>query len=242
MTMTETNPDIPTQAVFERVVARPVATPALHHTRLVHVRWRAPQQADRLVQVYVNRRLSAVTRRSAQREAWLVLDPALHHEIELLAVAPASSAQDHAALLQGPIPRTTPAVELALLRDVAQPIDARVRVTANDAADAACAPLFSGRAARAGFGAVFGEGGFGYDAATGPGLGLGELGLGPLGVDGAALRYRDAALPSGAATLDLTLTSPAGEHTCLDLERTIDRLPAPPRDLALNADLQLTWS
>lgn len=240
--MTTTSQYNPTQAVFERVVARPVAPPDTQHGRLVHVLWVAPQQGDRLVQLYVNGRLAEVSRSSADRAAWLLLDPSSHHEIELLAVDRADATLDLSARLAGhPVP-TMPAVDLALLRAYEQPIDAAVSIGLESAGIDDRTPLFASDSPRGGFGAVFGEGGFGYDAATGPGLGLGELGYGPLGIDGQALRWRHTALPAGEHAFTVALRTDAGTVSEQTLTRSVARLPDPPTNLALDADLTLTWT
>lgn len=242
--MSEQTTDKPTQAVFERVHARPVSPPDPQHGRLVHLAWSAPEQGDRLVQIYANGELAGTSMSPADREAWLVLDAAAHTQIELLAVTPNDATTPHTDALAGASPPACPAGSFDLTRDAALPIDARLRLTIDDSADALLTPLFPADAARSGFGSVFGEGGFGYDAATGPGLGLGQLGYGPLGTDGDALRWRDRTLGTGDHTLHLALVDAAGRPASeqSDLPLTITRLPDPPAGLALDDDLQLTWT
>ncbi|MEM6257269.1 MAG: hypothetical protein AAGI37_03025 [Planctomycetota bacterium] len=233
-----------TQQVFELVLARPVAAPDLQQGGLVHLLWRAPHQGDRLVQVYLNGRLSGASRSITEREAWLVVDHNGHTEIELLAVSPSAASTDLASELAGVQPATQPSASVTLLRDHGLPVDASVSASVLGHAGRDRAPLFSPTDARGGFGAVFGEGGFGYDAATGPGLGLGELGFGPLGSGGGALRWRNDSLQAGTHTLDLSLNDPAGRPAAesLSLELTIDRLPAPPQDVAVAEPFNLTWT
>lgn len=234
----------PTQDVFDWVFARPVDAPDLQHGRLVHVLWRAPEQGDRLVQFYVNGRLNSSSQSPTDRETWLVLDPHLHHEIELLAVSPSCANRPLDESLGGAEPGTSPYASIALLRDYDLPVDATVRVAVDGQIAAEASPLFADDAARGGFGAVFGEGGFGFDASTGPGLGGGELGFGPLGVDGDTLRWRDDTLPAGDHTLCLSLSDAAGQPAALDLETgvSISRLPSPPTSVAMGSDLTLTWT
>lgn len=234
----------PTQAVFERVLARPVDAPDLHHGRLVHIMWLAPQQGDRLVQFYLNRRLSCNSRSTTQRDAWLIVDPDKHTQIELLAVCPAESSVDRSELLAGIAPATQPGASLQLLRDVSMPIASVVAIKPGSASVADRSPLFSPSDPRGGFGAVFGEGGFGYDASTGPGLGLGALGYGPLGTDGDALSWFNDALPEGVNTLALSLEDRTGQTRSQEqsVAIEIDRLPTPPDEVALNDDFQLTWT
>lgn len=241
--MTEQISNIPTQDVFERVIARPVAAPALHHHRLVHVSWVAPQQGHRLVQVYTNGQFATRSTSVTQREAWLMLDGAIHQQIELLAVAPQSVAIDYSGVLEAQA-LTAPAVSFAVMRDYAQPLAAVLSVEVDRMGDPDRIALFEPGDARGGFGAVFGQGGFGFDASVGPGLGLGELGYGPLGLDGRALRWRHDQLDPGEHTIDLTLGSPGGASTQVlaSLDRFTSRLAEAPADFTLQPDLTLTWT
>lgn len=241
MTLTDTHNA--TQQVFDLVLARPVDSPDLQHGRLIHLMWRAPEQGQRLVQFYLNGQLSGSSRSITQREAWLVVDHDQHIQVELIAVSPASATIDLASVLAGIEPATQPTASLTVLRDLSLPVDTTLGV-AVDGGVAERVSLFSPADARGGFGAVFGEGGFGYDTSTGPGLGLGELGYGPLGSDGDALRWRDATLATGLRTIDLSLNDQAGSPAAQDLELdfAIDRLPAAPGGVALNDELQLTWT
>lgn len=240
--MTLTDQHNATQQVFELALARPVDAPDLQHGRLIHLMWRAPEQGERLVQFYLNGQLSGASASITQREAWLVVDHEQHAQIELLAVSPAYATVDLASVLSGVEPRTTPAASLTILRDLSLPVDTVLRVAVEGKQDRV--HLFSPSDARGGFGAVFGEGGFGYDASTGPGLGLGELGYGPLGSDGFALRWRGENLPRGINTVDLLLEDQAGQAAAQPMspDLSIDRLPDPPSDVALNEELKLTWT
>ena len=233
----------PNQQVFDRVLARRAAPPDPLHGRLVHLSWSAPQQGARLVQWYVNGVWAGVSASPGDREAWLLVDAGGHQQIELLAVDPADAATPSPALLAGVDPPTAPAASALVLRDNALPIDAWLSV-AVDGGEPQRTPLFAADAPRGGFGAVFGEGGFGYDASTGPGLGRGQLGDGPLGTDGDALGWRDDTLPTGAHQLRLALQTPVGDP--LSAERTMDftitRLPDPPTAVTLTADFLLTWT
>lgn len=239
MSLSNTNP---TQAIFERVVVRAVTSPDLQQGRLIHVLWVAPNQGDRLVQLYCNGQLVSVSASTGEREAWLLLDPSTHHEVELLAVDPSDAAVDGSHLLSGNEASTRTAAELALLRDYDLPIDSVLTVESASAGVIDPTPLFSRDKPRGGFGAVFGQGGFGYDASTGPGLGIGELGFGPLGVDGIALRWRNDALPTGDYSIDLSLDSDAGQAFGDSISRAITRLPDPPGNVSLSSDLKLTWT
>jgi hypothetical protein len=242
--MTTPEPPLTTQDVFEFVLARPVREPDGQHGRLVHIAWRAPRQGSRLVQFYLNGQLAGHSSSPTQREAWLVVDHARHTEIELLAVEPKLAAQDRSHHLAGIDPATLSSVSLALLRDVSLPIDSRLEVTDRDTQRTEASDLFTPSDPRGGFGAVFGEGGFGYDASTGPGLGRGQLGYGPLGIDGDAITWRSDAMPPGETAIDLRLTNATGQPAAVDtiLSLTIDRLPEPPRDLRLDDTFELTWT
>ena len=241
--MSQLSPQHPSQQVFEHVLARPVNAPDGQHGRLVHLAWSAPAQGDRLVQFYVNAELAGVSASPTEREAWLVLDTSVHHQIELLAVDPVDAATPSSQLLAGLDPPTQPMAAVGLLRDMRLPIDAQLSISLDEQIPVST-PLFSIDTPRGGFGAVFGEGGFGYDASTGPGLGLGQLGYGPLGTDGDLLRWQDATLSPGTHTLQLALHDTQGQPAAQlqTLNLTINRLPDPPGALALGGDLQLTWT
>lgn len=232
-----------TQQVFERVLARPVAAPDTQQGQLVHLFWQAPEQGERLVQFYLNGHLAGSSLSITQRDAWLVIDHAQHIEVELLAVDPASVTVDLASKLAGLTPTTQPTAAISVLRDLSLPVDTTLTVSV-DAGPADRLALFSPGDARGGFGAVFGEGGFGYDTSTGPGLGLGELGYGPLGSGGDALRWRDETLPIGPHTIDLSLEDQAGRAVAQRMSQpiTIDRLPDAPMAVELTSALYLTWT
>jgi len=242
--MSATTPNNATQDVFDYVLARAVAAPDLQHGRLIHVQWSAPDQDDRLVQLYANNSLAGHTLSPQQRAAWLICQINAPMQIELLAVEPADVGTPWPTRLAGVEPATQPVGLLTLLRDQSLPIDATLSVSIDGGADAEQIALFPADAPRGGFGAVFGQGGFGYDASTGPGLGLGQLGFGPLGADGTALRWRHDTLSPGDHTLDLSLKDSTGRSATADLalDLTISRLPEPATDVALNGDLQLSWT
>jgi|GEM_PF-2423665 len=232
------------QSVIERVIARAVMPPDPQHGQLVHLQWFATLQADRLVQIYANGQLIDHSASSADRDAWLLLPAEEHTQIELLAVAAEYASVPLQGLLAGYDPPTQPVASLALLRDYALPVGTVLCVQSNAQPHADCSPLFSQADARGGFGAVFGEGGFGFEASVGPGLGYGELGYGPLGIDGDALRWREAGLADGPHTLTLSINDSAGNAitTELDIDITIRHLPAPPTNLAFSDDLILSWN
>ena len=237
-------PDNATQDVFELVLARPVAWPDLQHARLVHVQWWAPDQGERLVQLYANGELTASSSSPTQREAWLLTETNGHVQIELLAVRPEDVRTPWPEALAGVEPVVHVDASLTLLRDVALPPDAAVSIRVDEQIDIDTIALFDAHTPRAGYGSVFGTGGFGYDAATGLGLGLGELGYGPLGIDGDALRWRDNSLARGDHTVYVSLLDREGNPAASELERAVSiaRLPEPAGDVVLSPDLQLTWT
>ena len=226
----------PAPDIFELVLARGVATEAGEHESLVHLWWRAPLQGPRVVQVYVDAQLVDATDDPAERERWLVVDRTLPHVVALQAV---DAADAWTPTPLDPIGSAT----LTLLRDERLPVDTRLHVSLDGAA--CCSePVWPSDEHRGGFGALFGMGGFGTDAATGPGLGLGELGLGPLGADNRAWRWRRTGLPAGDHALTVTALDAAGRTVAASLEATltVDRPPPPPLQLSLSPDFTLTWS
>lgn len=241
--MTSTPPLHPTQSIFERVLARQVAAPDNQHGRLVHVLWNASDPGGRLVQLYVNGELAHVCASTIDREAWLLIDGRYHQQIELLAVDPRDAATPSPQSLAGLDPATTPRLSARLLRDASLPIDAQLVVSVDNQL-VTQTPFFASDTPRGGFGAVYGEGGFGYDASIGPGLGLGQLGFGPLGSDGEALTWQTDTLDGGEHTIRFDLLDKQGGRAALPLEEafTIDRLPQPPSDVTLTPELILTWN
>lgn len=237
----------PTQDVFELTLGRAVLTDTGEHDALVHVWWRIVATEDRMVQVYVNDELVDVTDDPAQRDAWLIVDRARTNRIELLAVSMTNGGavgEARADMLGGWSPRVVDRAEVALLRDEALPVDTRIAVSV-DGAVVADRPLWPGDVPRSGFGGLFGVGGFGRDAASAPGLGRGELGHGPLGIDATAWRWSQAHLPPGPHTLALTAQHRDGQAISPPLNPpplVADALPEPAYDLAIDTDFTLTWT
>lgn len=206
--------------------------------------WSAPRQGDRLVQVYVNAELAAHSASPSEREAWLLVDAGKHTQIELLAVEPMMATSPQADCLAGATPAVQPVASFALSRSYALPTDAQLVVQVDSDGGEQRIAFFADDVPRGGFGSVFGEGGFGYDAATGPGLGVGDLGYGPLGIDGRALRWRDDAIADGVHVINLSLQDAAGQQAADDLALPVEitRLPDPPGNISLGPDLLLTWT
>ncbi|MCC6681765.1 MAG: hypothetical protein IT445_12760 [Phycisphaeraceae bacterium] len=230
-----------TQDVFELVLARPVLTEVGEHPHLVHLWWRAPQQGERVVWVFVDGELVDVAWDSGQRELWLSIDRSLPRRIELVA----ADADDPSRKLVSSCwhPPVQSAAAVSLVRDETLPVDTHIEVREGEQLlDEA--PMWGDGEHRSGFGALFGQGAFGFDAATGPGLGLGELGVGPLGADNFAWRWRREDLENGEHALSLRALSRDGQviDEPLELEPiTIARLPQPPANLQMQDNFTLTW-
>ena len=222
----------PTQTIFDLVLARPVVWPGGDDPHAVHLWWRliGGDTGGRVVQVYVDGELhdaaGDATGEPTQREVWLWLDRSAPRQIELLAVDPREAWRPRPELLRGVSPRTRPRAEVRLVRHESLPVEARVEVWVGGER-VHDSPLWDAGAHRGGFGALFGLGGFGTDAATGPGLGEGQLGLGPLGADGEAWTWRSDVLPPGEHEVELRLTRAGEPLTATTRRLLIDRLPEP---------------
>ena len=232
----------PTQDIFELTLARPATTATGEHPHRVHLWWRAPEQGERLVQVYIDGQLHDATAHSGQRDLWLTLDRSHPHRIELLAVDPDCVCQDFAHLLTAWSPDVRDTAAITILRDETLPADTQIEI-AIDGQRVASEPMWQADTHRSGFGNLFGLGGFGIDDATGPGLGLGELGMGVLGADGNAWRWREPRLPAGEHTITTTATTADGQPLTAPITQTvtIDQLPEPARNLTLDPDFTLHW-
>lgn len=181
--------------VFEQVLLRSATLPGV-----LHLTWIASQQGQRLVQVYVNGALYDVSMNAGQREMWLHTDGLRDVGVELRMVEADEAWMDQSG---------RPVGELAMLRDEGLPIDAR-GVVSVDGADAVEGRLWDAMDFRSGFGGLFGEGEFGHDAASAPGMGMGEFGVGAMGMDGVAWRWASQALAAGEHVLALRVTDMTG--------------------------------
>jgi len=232
-----------TQEVFELVLARPVRVDGGDHPSLTELWWRAPEQGHRLVQVYVDERLIAVSADTAQRRLWVHIDRGQSgaRRVELLAVpcGEPDTSREHPRLLRGWPAVTRAGATLAVERDESLPLDTQVRF-AIDGESLATQALWPPHAHRGGFGAVFGEGGFGHDAATGPGLGIGELGVGPLGTGGATSRLQ-LRLHPGPHSLGGTRHTRDGFTMLADQTRTVAAIPDPAHAMTIDPDFTLRW-
>lgn len=236
-----------TQDVFELVLARPVITPAGEHPWLVQLWWRAPQQGDRLVQVYVQGELYDVTPDPSIKEICLLIDRAQTNRIELLAV-PADDPQavwrPQPEQLASWEPSVMSTAQVALVRDEVLPVDTQMGVSV-DGVGTDHGAMWPNDETRSGFGALWGTGCFGYDDATGLGLGIGELGAGPLGADGTAWRWRRDDLGVGSHDIEVRAVNYAGlpvADALLIQNVLIDNLPDPVSGLAVDPSFRLSWT
>lgn len=234
---------MPTQAVFELVLARPAIAGCAEHAHLTHIRWVARQQGRHVVQVYVDGQLAAVTTGCHDRAIWLHVDRARPRTIELLAVDPDTedaTCAYPAALATWPDMRRTQTV--SLLRDERLPLETLIELRVDGALRVREA-LWSYRDERGGLGGVLGLGALGVDGSSSPGLGLGMLGLGPCGIDGEAWSACIAAIEPGDHTLTLTATLPSGASVAppVDLPFTIDAISDGAALVAIEPDFTLTW-
>lgn len=236
-----------TTDVFDLVIARPVIDRFGLETSLVHLWWSAPQIDERLVQVYVNGELIDTTPKPDQNEMWLLVDRAIPARIELLAVNPPVVSMNTPSHLQHteawlPVVEDTAAVRL--LRDENLPLDTQIIVSVDETAMDR-GPLWPADEPRSGFGALLGEGAFGFDSATGPGLGVGELGMGPLGSGGSTWRWRRDDLDSGEHQLRIEARDSSdrsvGDPFTAEVI-TIERLADPPSQLNVTNEFKLVWS
>jgi hypothetical protein len=231
-----------TQAVFQNVLVRPVERPGGADPALVRVGWEAPEQGERLVQVYVDGFLHDVTICPSQRALWLLLDRGRRHRVELLAVPTDQAWEAMPRALAGWSPKVRDWARVAVLRNEAFPVATRVRVSV-DGATVDEGALWPADQPRAGFGAIFGEGGFGLDGATGFGLGEGALGLGPLGADGEPWRWQRADLGEGAREVRLEPIDASGRAVGMPLTREVEvaRWPEAASEVGVDRSWTLWW-
>lgn len=225
-----------TQDVFELVLARPVMTPAGEHPRLVHLWWRAPMQGDRLVQVYLNDALYDVTLDPVIREMFLIVDRTRQNRIELLAIPaddPQAAWRPQPQMLNAWQPAIYSNASVAIVRDVDLPVDTQIIVTVDSTA-VVHGPMWPATETRSAPG---------DEDATGLGLGIGDLGAGPLGVDGTAWRWKHNPA-AGEHSVRIEALDHTGQAVSdpLDLSVTIEHLPDPVIDFTITPGFQLAWS
>ncbi|MEM8737672.1 MAG: hypothetical protein AAGG38_04240 [Planctomycetota bacterium] len=237
--MTDGYPDLELGSVFGLVLGRAVEDRYGEHDGLVHVWWRLVSEQEVWVRVYIDGVLTEVVTDPGQRDVWLVTDRTRACHVELCAVAVGETAWS----AERWDVRERDRVGVVMLRDETFAVDARVRVELAGGVKVESA-MWPGDAARSGFGGLFGLGGFGRDAASGLGLGRGELGHGPLGIDGEAWRWRSPALPDGAYAVGVSVRDAAGRRVSAALPPTVKSVenpPEPAESLRVLTDFTLTW-
>ncbi len=230
-----------TQDVFELVLARPVVVTGGEHPSLVHVWWRAPQQGQRLVQIYVDDELFDATLDVSQHEVMVELDRTRPHRIELLAVPidePDSIWRTQPGLLNAWQPRISDSLSVDVIRDESLPIDTLIQVEL-DGSVVAESPLWTDIDMKS---AELIDGSLAFHEVSGLGVGGGELGAGALGFDGTMWRWK-AAAGVGEHVLNIFAGSEAGESVALPVAITkhIEHLPSAVTGLQLNPPSTLAW-
>lgn len=225
----------------DSVLLRPTANPA---EGLALLSWRgdAPD-ATMAVQVYLDGELYDVAVDTNQREMWVRLPRSRNVAIELLAVPRGELWQDRSDALESWYPAWSPCASLAIGRDEAFANDVLVVATL-DGEDEPPHPLWCAGDSRSGFGGLFGDGEFGYDDATAPGLGLGEFGVGDFGRDGFAWRWHLRDLTAGDHELALRIESPSGDPLAASdpLTTAIDRPPNAAATFEAASNFTLQWT
>lgn len=231
--------------VFEGVLVRSVKAGQADDPMRCLCRWSVAEPGDRLVQVYVDGVLAGVTDGPEQRELWVLVDRSQPHRIELLAIDAdrpdlwmRSQPQAISSAADGSVVRPC----ITLLRDPNLPPDARVEIHVDGKA-LTHQPMWDHDEPRSGFGGLFGYGAFGYDDATAWGLGLGQLGLGPLGQDATAWHWHGPPLSPGTHQLAVQVRDGAGRvvTTAHTSQVAVDPAPASVTSLAIDQVPALTW-
>lgn len=204
---------------FERILVRQVTATDPMHRALFHLGWSAPTQGERVVQVYANGQLDAVTFHSAQREVWLLYPRGRARSLELIAVAPADAMVSR-CVDDAVAPGAYGCASIALGYDPAQTRGTMACVTV-DSSEPMCAPLRPTRR-----------------------INSGEHRPGASGPEGYVWRWRSEPLPAGDHTLAVTQRDAIGRtHSPPINERVfVDRLPAAPCRLAISNGHTLSWS
>ncbi len=231
-----------TQDVFGLVLARPVVTAAGEHPWLIHLWWLAPFQDDRLVQIYVQGELYDVTLDPAVREICLVLDRTRQNRIELLAV-PADDPQavwrPQPDLLGSWGPAISSVAEVVLVRDEMLPSDTQLVVEV-DGKGVDRGAMWPQDQNRSGFGNPLGQ-----DDEAGLGVGVGGLGVGPLGGDGTVWRWRRDGLGLGSHEIKVKAVDRTGApvaNPVLIEGVQVESLPDPVSGLTIDPSFHLSWA
>lgn len=233
---------MPAQAIEDgSVLLRPAADPT---DGLALLSWRGDvPDATSAVQVYLDGELYDAAIDPNRRELWLRLPRSRNVTVELLTVPRVELWRDRSDELASWDPAWSSSASLAISRD--EDIDDDVVVLATrDGEDEPPHPLWCAGDARSGFGGLFGEGGFGYDDATAPGMGLGEFGVGGFGRDGFAWRWSLRDLSEGDHELSLRIETPSGDPIAVSdtVTACIDRPPDTAATFGAHDNFTLQWT
>lgn len=221
-----------TTDIFKSVHALPVMTDAGEHPHLINVMWVLHEASPHAVQIYVDGTLRDTATCKNQSSMWLALDRSRAHVISLLGVDPSQAFLEQSNELQSFEPVFVSHWSTSMLRDESLPADAVVHIEL-DGQTQHRRPLWESHIARSGFGSLFGVGDFGSDAITGPGLGYGALGHGPLGSDASPFVFKKRLEHDTTHTFTWSLKSPSGENLSPVYSTTLiaDLPSAEPSDL-----------
>jgi hypothetical protein len=193
------------------ISVRPVYDEAGEHPALLHVTWRLTD-ATRVVRIHLDGALAEVASDPAMREAWIVCDRRLPHAVAL-STFPREQAHDAWVMQPNPVAPLAPACSSAghfsFIADQSLPLDAQLCISI-DGDIHTTTPLWRADGPRAGLGSLLGQGALGIDGLMCRGLGQGQLGAGPCGVDGDALEFALPILPAGAHNIALRTTDADG--------------------------------
>ncbi len=192
--------------------------------------------------MYIDETLYDVTHDATVRDMCLNLDRTRHHRIELLAVPiddPEAIWWPQPGLLKGWQPKVNSTAKIELIRDEDLPVDTQL-VISLDGKDVEHGPMWPPTEARAG---SLSEQGVTFDGAFGLGLGVGDLGAGPLGFDGTAWHWLRNDLDTGYHDVRITSVDQSGIPVSvpLDVSLLIEQLPSPVTGLSILAPLGITW-
>ncbi len=193
------------------VQVRPVHDAVGEHAALVHAAWRLTDPGF-VVRIHVDDAVVDVLTDAAQRDAWLVCDRRVAHHVRLTTY-PRAYAHEAFTMQPRPIPPVAPLCDAAgrfsYIAHQSLPPDALLRVTI-DGQPHVGIPLWPADTPRCGLGSMLGMDALGVDGAMAPGLGQGQLGVGPCGIDGQALAIALPILNPQPHNIELQPTSATG--------------------------------
>jgi len=173
---------------------------------------------------------------------WLVLDRTKPHRIELLAVPEENRDglwREQPQQLESWQPQISSSAEVQFVRDEGLPIDTALCISL-DGVLTDEGRMWPAHITRAG---AYNESGPIFNGPTGPGLGLGELGAGPVGYGGTYWRWHRDRLPPGEYPIEAATRITTGEDvtTGYNLTAYIDHLPQPVHSLAVAENNSIGW-